>query len=171
MSCQPYLQWWISPPANLLLKTDHLVSLLLFLLPSLALFNSSTSTLFSFVLYHRAVYLSFAVLPVLCSDFFPPLCPIFTIFFIILGALELSSKLNDSCLWPLQRNTSVLCPSHAVCFAVVGLLSSLLYLSAHVCSKPSSNCLLSIQYPSQVKRSPWAPISSKPISEIRAVCI
>lgn len=35
MSCQPYLQWWISPRAHLLLKTDHLVSLALFPPPSL----------------------------------------------------------------------------------------------------------------------------------------
>lgn len=44
--------------------------------------------------------------------------------FTIPCALQASSKLNDSCLQPLRRNTSVLCPSPAVCFPVVGLLCS-----------------------------------------------
>lgn len=161
MSCQPYLQWWISPLAHLLLKTDHLVSLLLFLLP--CSLNSSTSALLSWFVYHRAFYLSFAfaILLLPCCDF-SLLFPVSTLFSRIVGDLQPSSKLNDSCLWPLQRQASVLLLSHTVCFTVVSLLSSLLHLSAHVCSKPTSNCLLSIQYPSQVIGSTQAPISSKP---------
>lgn len=71
MSCQPYSQWWISPPPNSLLKTDHLVSLLLFLLPSLALFILPL-LLYFFFSCHRAFYLSFAfaVLLLLCCDLF-----------------------------------------------------------------------------------------------------
>lgn len=162
MSCQTYLQWWISPWAHLLLKTDHLVSLYCSFFSPPCTLNFSTSTLFSRFFYHGALYLSFAFAILLLPrrDFSP--YPVFALFFIILRALQPSSKLNDSCLWPLRRNTSVLCPSHAVCFTVVGLLSSLLHLSAHVCSEPASDCLLSIQYPSQVKGSPQAPISSKP---------
>lgn len=159
MSCQPYLQWWISPLAHLLLKTDHLVSVLLpsslpalLILPLLPCSFTSFIILFVFCISHA---------PVVVRWFFS-IYPVFTLISAILCVLQSSSKLNDSCLWPLQRNTSVLCPPHTVCFTVVGLLSSLLHLSAHVCSKPASDCLLSIQYPSQVKGSRHAPISSKP---------
>lgn len=71
MSCQTYLQWWISPWAHLLLKTDHLVSLhRSFFFPPCSL-NSSTSTLFSLFLCLGALYLSFALAVLLlpCRDF------------------------------------------------------------------------------------------------------
>lgn len=152
MSCQPYLQWWISPRAQSLLKTDHLVSSLLFLLPPPCSLNSSAA--FSCILYHGEFFIC---PPFAWLWFFPHIvCLLFT----MLGAFQLPSKLNASRLWPLQGNTSVLCLSRAVCFAVVGPLSS--HLSAHVCSETFSDCLLSIQYPSQVKGSKRAPISSKP---------
>lgn len=73
---------------------------------------------------------------------------------------------------PYKGNTSVLCLSHTVCFSVVGPLSSPLHLSAHVCSKPTSDRLLSIQYPSPVKGSQQAPISFKPSRKYKpCVCL
>lgn len=73
---------------------------------------------------------------------------------------------------PYKGNTSVLCLSHTVCFSVVGPLSSPLHLSAHVCSKSTSDRLLSIQYPSPVKGSQQAPISFKPSRKYKpCVCL
>lgn len=73
---------------------------------------------------------------------------------------------------PYKRTTSVLCLSHTVCFSVVGPLSSPLHLSAHVSSKPTSDRLLSIQYPSPVKGSQQAPISFKPSQKHKpCVCL
>lgn len=43
-------------------------------------------------------------------------------------------------------------PTRSVCFTVVGPLSSRLHVSAHVCAEAASDCLLSVQYPSQVKK-------------------
>lgn len=91
---------------------------------------------------------------------FASIPPLFTPFFTVVCALQPSPELNASCLWPLQRNTSVLCPSRAVCFPVVGLVSAPL-----VCTRLQQTRLrlsLSIQYLSQVTGSQQAPISFKP---------
>lgn len=54
MSCQPYLQWWISPLAHLLLKTDRFVSvpLFLFFLPALLILPLLSCSLASFITEH-----------------------------------------------------------------------------------------------------------------------
>lgn len=143
----------------MLLKTDHLVSLYRFFLFPPCSLHTSTPT--SLLLRHGGLYLSSAFPPVAAMVFFTyTSCPPFT----ILCALQASSKLNDSCLRPSAKEH--ICSLPVPCCLLPRCWSSLLHLSAHVCSEPATVCPLSIQYPSQVNGSSEAPVSSKPFAKI-----
>lgn len=112
MSCHPYLQWWISPCAHLLLKRDQLVCPLLLLLLS-TLLTLILSLLPASCITTRFVFCIFCP-PVAVQPFFI-VSSVFTLLFTALGALQPSSKLNGSRLWPLQKD--------------------------HICSLPIPHCL------------------------------
>lgn len=129
MSCQPYLQWWISPRAHLLLKTEHLVSLPLFLLPALL------------ILPLLPCFLTPSITePFICLLHSPASCGSAVIFPYITLFFRLSVPFSHLQSWMTHvydpYKGTHLFSAHAILSFSLLFLSSLLHLSAHVCSQP-----------------------------------